>query len=49
MTSQDIETMKKNVEAEILSQIQTNQQVMQSSKTSWDLKVIEIILFFSHN
>ncbi|CAF4811301.1 unnamed protein product, partial [Rotaria magnacalcarata] len=38
MTNQDIEAMKKNTEQEILSQIQTNQQMLQSSKTSWDLK-----------
>ncbi|CAM4741050.1 unnamed protein product [Rotaria magnacalcarata] len=39
MTNQDIEAMKKNTEQEILSQIQTNQQMLQSSKTSWDLKL----------
>lgn len=39
MTSQDIESMRKDMEEEILSQIQANQQVLQDSKTSWDLKV----------
>ena len=39
MTNQDIETMKKDMEQEILSQIQANQQLLQDSKTSWDLKV----------
>jgi len=42
MTNQDIELMKKDMEQEILSQIQANQQVLQNSKTSWDLKVISI-------
>jgi len=40
MTNHDIELMKKDMEEEILSQIQANQQVLQGSKTSWDLKVI---------
>ena len=44
MTHQDIELMKKDMEEEILSQIQANQQVLQGSKTSWDLKVIINIL-----
>ncbi|CAF3182883.1 unnamed protein product [Rotaria socialis] len=39
MTNQDIEAMRKKVEEEILSQIQVNQQMLQSSKTSWDLKL----------
>lgn len=41
MTNQDIEAMRKDMEEGILSQIQANQQVLQDSKTSWDLKVIE--------
>ena len=40
MSNQDIESMKKAMEEEILSQIQTNQQVLQDSKTSWEIKVI---------
>lgn len=40
MTNQDIEAMRKDMEEGILSQIQANQQVLQDSKTSWDLKVI---------
>jgi hypothetical protein len=40
MSNQDIELMRKDMEEEILSQIQANQQVLQESKTSWDLKVI---------
>ncbi|CAF4338572.1 unnamed protein product, partial [Rotaria sp. Silwood2] len=39
MTSQDIELMRKNMQEEILSQIQANQQMLQNSKTSWDLKL----------
>ncbi|CAF1186858.1 unnamed protein product [Rotaria sordida] len=39
MTNQHIELMRKNMEEEILSQIQANQQVLQNSKTSWDLKL----------
>jgi hypothetical protein len=31
--------MRKDMEEGILSQIQANQQVLQNSKTSWDLKV----------
>ena len=42
MTNQDIDLMKKEMEEEILSQIQANQQILQNSKTSWDLKVITI-------
>jgi hypothetical protein len=40
MTNQDIELMRKDMEEGILSQIQVNQQVLQNSKTSWDLKVV---------
>jgi len=40
MTNQDIELMRKDMEEGILSQIQANQQVLQNSKTSWDLKVL---------
>ncbi|CAF4324903.1 unnamed protein product, partial [Adineta steineri] len=40
MTNQDIELMRKEMEEEIRSQIQENQQILQNSKTSWDLKVI---------
>jgi hypothetical protein len=40
MSNQDIALMRKDMEQEILSQIQANQQVLQESKTSWDLKVI---------
>ena len=43
MTNQDIEAMRKDMEEGILSQIQANQQVLQESKTSWDLKVIIIL------
>lgn len=43
MTNQDIELMRKDMEEEILSQIQANQQALQHSKTSWDLKVIFIL------
>ena len=43
MTNQDIELMRKDMEEEILSQIQANQQVLQDSKTSWDLKVFSLL------
>jgi len=53
MTSQDIESMRKDMEEGILSQIQVNQQVLQGSKTSWDLKVIYLCCYYyykrSHN
>jgi hypothetical protein len=52
MTSQDIESMRKDMEEGILSQIQVNQQVLQGSKTSWDLKVIYLFCYYykqSHN
>ncbi|CAF3662340.1 unnamed protein product [Adineta steineri] len=39
MTNQDIELMRKEMEEEIRSQIQENQQILQNSKTSWDLKL----------
>ncbi|CAF4626294.1 unnamed protein product [Rotaria sp. Silwood1] len=39
MTGQDIELMRKHMEEEIVSQIQANQQMLQNSKTSWDLKL----------
>jgi hypothetical protein len=40
MTNQDIELMRKDMEERILSQIKANQEVLQDSSTSWDLKVI---------
>ena len=39
MTSQDVEQMRREMEEEILSQIQNNQQILQDSKTSWESKV----------
>jgi hypothetical protein len=42
MTNQDIELMRRNMKEEILSQIQNNQQTLQDSKISWDIKVMSI-------
>ncbi|CAF0816111.1 unnamed protein product [Adineta ricciae] len=39
MSTQDIELMRRDVEEGILSQIQVNQQLLQDSKTTWDLKL----------
>ncbi len=39
MSSQEIELKRKQMEEEILSQIQNNQKSLQDSKISWDIKV----------
>jgi hypothetical protein len=39
MTDQDIELKRKEMEVEILTQIDNNKQVLQDSKISWDTKV----------
>lgn len=44
MSTQDIEIMRKDVEEGIRSQIQTNQLLLQDSKTTWDLKVNQHVL-----
>ncbi len=41
MTTQDIEVKRKQMEEEILSQIRNNQQILQDSKISWDVKVMK--------
>ncbi len=42
MTPQDIELKRKEMEEEIFTQIQNNQQILQDSKISWDTKVYDI-------
>ncbi len=44
MTPQDIELKRKEMEEEIFTQIQNNQQILQDSKISWDTKVYDIYL-----
>lgn len=48
MTNQDIELMKKELEEEILSQIQNNQQLLQDSKTPWESKVRSVAKLLRH-
>ena len=41
MTWQDVEQRKKQMEEEILSLIENNQQILQDSKISWEKRVLE--------
>jgi hypothetical protein len=48
MTSQDIELRRKQMEEEIIFQIQNNQKIIQDANISWDTKVFRYSLSYKN-